>query len=47
MCCGAMCYLPVLFEGCQLHGSGLALQWNCRGNQINLNLLTVAGFDPI
>lgn len=47
VCCGVMCYLPVLFEACQLHGSGLALQWNGRENQINLSLLTVAGFDPI
>lgn len=32
---------------CQRHGSGLALQWNGRENQINPSLLTVAGFDPI
>lgn len=32
---------------CQCHGSGLALRWNGRENQINPSLLTVAGFDPI
>lgn len=47
VCCGAMPYLPVLFKACQHHGSGLALQWNGKENQINLSLLTVAGFDPI
>lgn len=44
VCRGVMRYLPVLFEACQLRGAGLAPQWNAGENQINLSLLTVAGF---